>query len=137
MSAAAAAAELALDLPAHPSSVTSARHAVEQWADAFGGRTGDIALAVSEAVGNAVLHAFKGRPAGTIRLRGRHEADRLLVEVSDDGIGMTPNLDSPGLGMGISLISKLALDVRVNTSERGTTIAMAFDTARAAAEGGQ
>jgi anti-sigma regulatory factor (Ser/Thr protein kinase) len=137
MSAAAAASELALDLPVHPSSVTSARHAVQDWAGAFGAHTGDIALAVSEAVGNAVVHAFKGRSAGTIRLRGQHEADRLIVEVSDDGIGMTPNLDSPGLGMGISLISKLAHDVRVDSSERGTTISMSFDTKRSAAEGGQ
>lgn len=137
MSAAAPASELALDLPVHPSSVTSARHAVEDWAGALGGPTGDMALAVSEAVGNAVVHAFKGRPAGTIRVRGRHEGDRLIVEVSDDGIGMTPNLDSPGLGMGISLISKVAHDVRVDSSAGGTTISMTFEGAQTTATEGQ
>jgi len=132
VSAASAASELALDLPPRPSSVTSARHAVAQWAGAFGYATGDIALAVSEAVGNAVVHAFKDRDRGTIRLRGHRRDEHLVVVVSDDGIGMTPNLDSPGLGMGISLISKLAAEVRVDSNEGGTSIVMRF--ARPASE---
>jgi anti-sigma regulatory factor (Ser/Thr protein kinase) len=127
MSAASAASELVLDLPSRPSSVTSARHAVTEWAAALGVSTGDIALAVSEAVANAVMHAFQGRAPGTISVHASRNAKALVVTVADDGIGMTPNLESPGLGMGVSLISKLASDVHFDSSDRGTTIAMSFD----------
>ncbi len=129
MSAASAAKEIALDLLPQPSSVTSARHAVCEWAAHFSVDTGDVGLAVSEAVANAVVHAFKGREGGTIEVRGCRRGGRLIVVVADDGIGMTPNLDRPGLGMGISLISKLAADVRFDSSARGTTVSMSFELA--------
>jgi len=126
----AAASELTLDLPPASSSVSVARHAVADWARDSGASVDDMALAVSEAVSNAVTHAFKGREDGTITVRGRHRSGRLIVAVTDNGVGMTRDLESPGLGMGISLISKLAGDVRFDSSAGGTTISMSFDANR-------
>ncbi len=85
-------------------------------ASGSGRRSRDVKLAVSEAVSNSVIHAFRDGAEGTISIRARIERGRLLVVVADDGTGMRPNLDSPGLGFGISLITKLAGDVRFDSS---------------------
>jgi hypothetical protein len=39
---------------------------------------------------------------------------------------MRPNLESPGLGLGIPLITKLANEVRFDSTEHGTTVSMSF-----------
>ena len=121
--------DLELMLSAHRESVVEARNAVADFAGRRGLPEDDVRLAVSEAVGNAVVHAFRGRDEGTIIVRARAERDRLLITVSDDGIGLTPNPDSLGLGFGIALIGKLADDVRFNSSEDGTVISMSFNAA--------
>jgi len=121
--------ELDMVLSPEPSSVVEARNAVTEIARRSGAREEDVRLAVSEAVGNAVIHAFRGRESGTIVVSARPERGRLLVTVSDDGIGMTPNPDGPGLGFGIALIGKLADDVRFSSSDEGTVISMSFDAA--------
>jgi serine/threonine-protein kinase RsbW len=118
--------ELELELPSRAPSVAKARNALAGVARQVGAPEDDVKLAVSEAVGNAVLHAFRGREPGRIVLRARSEADRLVVMVADDGAGMSPNLDSPGLGLGLSLITRLALDVHFDSSDRGTTVSMTF-----------
>ena len=58
----------------------------------------------------------------------RLDRGRLLVTIADDGTGMRPNLDSKGLGLGISLITKLARDVRFDSSDTGLTVSMSFAT---------
>jgi anti-sigma regulatory factor (Ser/Thr protein kinase) len=121
--------ELELVLPPEPESVVEARAAVADVARRLGAREEDVRLAVSEAVGNAVIHAFRDGGPGTITVHARFDAGRLLVTVSDDGIGMTPNPDSPGLGFGIALIGKLADDVRFSSSGEGTVISMCFNAA--------
>jgi len=121
-------AKLELELPPEPTSVTAARAATTELARRVGAPEEEVALAVSEAVGNAVMHAFRGREGGTITVRARGERGRLIVTVTDDGIGMTPNLDSTGLGLGISLITKMALDVRFDASSEGTSVSMGFPT---------
>ena len=114
-------------LSPEPASVVEARNAVTEIAARSGAREEDVRLAVSEAVGNAVVHAFRGDTTGTIIVSARPERGRLLVTVRDDGIGMTPNPDSPGLGFGIALIGKLADDVRFSSSGEGTVISMCFN----------
>ena len=88
----------------------------------------DVALAVSEALTNVVMHAYVGRPSGPMRIRTETVEDRLVVEVEDDGIGLRPRLDSPGAGLGLALIGTLTADL-VLTSGRaghGTLVQMAF-----------
>jgi hypothetical protein len=43
---------------------------------------------------------------------------------------MRPNFDSPGLGFGISLITRLAGDVRFDSSQQGLTVSMSFGGSR-------
>jgi anti-sigma regulatory factor (Ser/Thr protein kinase) len=115
-----------LKLSPEAASIAAARGAMAELAREVGAPERDVKLAVSEAVGNAVVHAFRDGRAGTITVVGRVQEGQFLVSIMDDGIGMTPNLDSPGLGLGLSLISKTAQDVRVNSSKVGTTVSMSF-----------
>ena len=123
-------------LQGQPPSVTEARHLAVGLARELGADEHDVGLAVSEAVGNAVVHAFVGRQPGTIRLQAGQRRERMVVTVSDNGIGMKPNLDSPGLGMGVSLITRSADEVRFDTTSGGTTVSMGFllDPRRIAAQ---
>ncbi len=118
--------EVRLELPSEPGSVKRARDAVATLADRVGVPANDVKLAVSEAVSNAVTHAFRGRDAGTISVEARVERDRLIVVIADDGTGMRPNVDSPGLGFGLSLITQMARDVRFDSSTDGLTVSMSF-----------
>ena len=119
-------AELELELPSEPTSVRVARHAVAAVARRIGAPEADVKLAVSEAVSNAVTHAFRDREPGTIMVTARVDRGKLLVTIADDGSGMRPNLESKGLGLGISLITKLAGDVRFDSSDDGLIVSMSF-----------
>jgi len=89
-----------------------------------------VKLAVSEAVTNAVLHAYVGLRPGPVHVAAWFEDDSLLVEVSDDGAGMMPRLDSPGLGVGLPFIADMADTLDVSSSPRGgTRLLMTFHAA--------
>ena len=80
-------------------------------------------LAVSEAVTNAVMHAYVGaEEPGAVSVDAMFEGDSLLVEVSDDGSGMMPRLDSPGLGVGLPLIADTVDTLDIDNSPRGGTV---------------
>jgi len=96
-------------LPAQPETVAVLRRT----AVAFARRNGaserqceDVALAVSEALTNAVVHAYAGRErSGSVVLDARMSGGALEVTICDEGIGMRPRSDSPGLGLGLGLIA--------------------------------
>ena len=127
--------EVELELPAAPTSVRLARDAVTELARDVGAPADDIRLAVSEAVGNAVTHAFREDRDGTIRVLAERRRNTLVVVVKDDGGGMRANSRSKGLGLGIPLITNLAAHTNFDSSERGTTVSMTFPTAPAETAG--
>ena len=117
-----------LDLSSDATNVAVARDALAKLAERVGAEVDDVKIAVSEAVGNAVVHGYRGDRTGTIQVTGRYKRGRLLVTVADDGIGMTPNPSNPGLRVGIPLITKLCDDVRFTSSDQGTVVSMSFAT---------
>jgi serine/threonine-protein kinase RsbW len=121
-----AAGEVRLDLPSEPGSVAAARNGVAGLAERLGVAVDDVKVAVSEAVGNAIVHAYRGGKTGVIRVFAREDRGRLLVTVADDGMGMAPHPESPGLRIGIPLITKVCEDVRFSSSDGGTTVSMSF-----------
>ena len=48
------------------------------------------------------------------------------MTVADNGVGMIPDLDNPGLGVGTSLISRLSELATFESSDEGTTVTMRF-----------
>jgi serine/threonine-protein kinase RsbW len=123
--------DVSLELAAEAQSVSRARAAVVELAKRSGADADAVALAVSEAVGNSVIHGFRGKEPGQISVRATAEARALVVVVSDDGNGMLPDLESPGLGLGTSLISHMASEATFKSSGAGTTVTMVFSLASA------
>jgi anti-sigma regulatory factor (Ser/Thr protein kinase) len=117
-----------LDLSCEASSVGTARNAVARLARSLGASVEHVKIAVSEAVANAVVHAYRDGGRGEIRVVARSVRGRLVMTVADDGIGMTPNPSNPGLRLGIPLITKLCEDVRFTSSDSGTVVSMSFAT---------
>ena len=87
-----------------------------------------VRLAVSEAVTNAVLHAYADRETpGPLNVEAWIDGDALLVLVCDHGGGMRPRPDTPGLGLGLPLVAQLADDFRVEERPgSGTKVSMRF-----------
>ncbi|HUA46407.1 MAG TPA: ATP-binding protein [Solirubrobacteraceae bacterium] len=114
-----------------PESVPMARRAlaaVAAAAGATGDRLEEIRLAVSEALTNAVVHAYRGGDAGRFHVTAAVTSGELWVLIGDDGRGMHAWNDSDGLGIGLSLISGLTDDFAIVTrASGGTEVQMRFD----------
>jgi anti-sigma regulatory factor (Ser/Thr protein kinase) len=82
-----------------------------------------VELVVSEAVANAVVHAYPDVAPGQVRLEAWLEDELLTVVVADDGVGMSSGRGSHGLGEGLSMIRRLAREVEVH-SRGGTRLVM-------------
>jgi serine/threonine-protein kinase RsbW len=120
---------LELRTQATPAAVPGVRRAVVDFAQLHGlGVSPDIALAVSEAVTNAVLHAYREGKPGQMRVVACAEPNRLVVVVRDYGCGMSPHPNSPGLGLGLSVIGRLTSELNIERPEDGggTRLRMSF-----------
>lgn len=94
-------------------------------------RLGDLLLCVSEAVTNALVHAYRDdADPGRIQVDARVEDESFVVSVRDDGTGMLPRPDSPGLGLGMPIIAALSRSMDIRQMEGGgTEIVMRFSLA--------
>jgi serine/threonine-protein kinase RsbW len=70
-------------------------------------RAGAVRRAVSEAVTNAVVHAYDGR-VGLIHLTAAVTDDELIVLVADDGRGLSGAAPGAGGGRGWAVIAEAA-----------------------------
>jgi serine/threonine-protein kinase RsbW len=114
-----------------------ARRAVIDWARRYvedRAVLNDIALAVTEATTNAVLHAYRDRAEpGTVTVTAERIDDHVCLYVRDQGSGLAPRVDSPGLGLGLGLIAQVADSADVRAPETGgTEVVMRFNLDRAA-----
>lgn len=119
-------------LPALPESIAPLRHSVLGFASDSGAserQREDIALAVSEALSNAVVHAYVGHDSpGVVAVNARREGRWLEVVVCDEGIGMLPRTDSPGLGLGLPLIVRVTEGLELESMDAmpGVRVRMKF-----------
>jgi anti-sigma regulatory factor (Ser/Thr protein kinase) len=116
-----------------PEQIAVLRSQVTQYAQDVGvahGRLGDVRLAVSEAATNAVLHAYRDREPGQIRVHANLLDDGYLcIVVEDDGFGPLPRPDSPGLGLGLPTIASVADAVELSAgAAKGARLSMRFTT---------
>lgn len=117
-------------LPAKPASLPLARHtaieALTQAGVVDHQLLASIALAVSEAFGNAVRHAYPDA-LGDIDLMIEYDATQIGVTVADTGVGINDPPRDPGLGLGIQLIGDLTTAWTVDCDGIGTTVCLRFD----------
>ena len=123
--------DLLLSLPARAENVAVVRHA-------FGGlgdvlelpeqTLSDIKLAVTEACTNVVVHAYPDRDDGPLGVQATLDERTLTIVVTDEGRGVLPRADSPGLGLGLPLIATLAESLELGTGDHHQTeVRMTFD----------
>ncbi|HEV2755843.1 MAG TPA: ATP-binding protein [Actinomycetota bacterium] len=125
-------------VPAVPENVAPLRHAIVDLAAVAGAddtvRT-DVALAVGEACANVVVHAYPPGDVGPLIVQASVVDEReFVVTVVDQGQGMTPRPDSPGLGLGLPLIANLSdrLEIQEGPDGVGTQLEMVFALKRTA-----
>ena len=91
-----------------------------------------LLLALVELLSNTLIHGFAGREAGRIRVSGRRDADRVCLQIQDDGAGLPPGFSltaSANLGLLIVQLliqSELKGAIRLEDAPEGgvqTTIA--------------
>jgi anti-sigma regulatory factor (Ser/Thr protein kinase) len=100
---------------------------------AFAGRAGAadavveaVARAVTEAVGNVVMHAYDPGDVGLVRVTADVEDGALEVIVADDGLGFRPG-SSGGMGLGLSMIASSTARFAISTRDpHGTEVWMRF-----------
>jgi serine/threonine-protein kinase RsbW/stage II sporulation protein AB (anti-sigma F factor) len=122
---------------AEPSAVAVVRRLVGDEAVRAGGDQDvrdRLRLAVTEAVTNVVMHAYRFAPEpGDVLVTVEHLDDALAVVVRDHGIGLLPRTDSPGLGLGLGLMAQLADQCEIATrAAGGVEVRLRFALAAAA-----
>ncbi len=122
---------------ATPETVAEARTRLADFAAAAGASPSQVEavrLATSEAMTNAVLHAYRGRP-GSIYVNAAVVSAELWILIADDGHGLEPRADRPGLGLGLGLISQVSDDFAlVSRASGGLEVRIRFDLAAAESE---
>jgi anti-sigma regulatory factor (Ser/Thr protein kinase) len=119
--------------PAVPESVPKARNVLTSFAEQAGANREQldaVRLAASEAITNAVMHAYHRRERGAVQVSGSYVEDELWVLIADTGGGMRPRANSPGLGLGLALIAQLADEFQIlSLGSGGTELRMRFKLA--------
>jgi len=129
---------LLVEVPSLPANAELCRVAVAVFAAALPFTLGEIEqlkVAVAEAVGNCVLHAYPDEP-GRVALRARFDGGAVIVEVEDWGLGIadvalarqpsyTTSTDPDHVGLGFAFMEQFtdALEV-VSAPGRGTLVRM-------------
>ena len=116
--------------PAVPESVAPARQALTDFARQAGGtdeQMDAVRLAASEAVTNAVLHAYETGDAGEVYVSASYIDDELWLLIGDSGHGMRARDNSPGLGLGLALIAQMTDEFQIlSRGSGGTELRMRF-----------
>jgi anti-sigma regulatory factor (Ser/Thr protein kinase) len=121
--------------PADVDAIGAARKDVVGLARAAGAgeeKLADIELAVSEAVTNALLHAYTstGARGDAFTIAISRDQPLFSVWVTDEGHGAPPESPSTGLGLGLDLMVQVCERVLIGVLDDGRTqVEMRFDLA--------
>jgi len=88
-----------------------------------------VALAVSEAVTNVVIHAYRDRHhglLGEVQVTATIDGEELLVSVADEEMGMRPRPDSPGAASGCRSSPRWPTASRCSSARAGTRLLLGF-----------
>jgi anti-anti-sigma factor len=124
-------APLRLDLPAEPARLAEVRRAVRWWTSQAAlppDAIEDLLLALGEATGNAVEHAYRNADVPgrvVVELHLDHAGD-VVASVTDTGTWRPPPADPGFRGRGLQIISRLAHDVDLSAGPAGSILRFAF-----------
>jgi serine phosphatase RsbU (regulator of sigma subunit)/anti-sigma regulatory factor (Ser/Thr protein kinase) len=118
---------IARTFTAEPGAVAAARREITSFAAAHGADAAvlrDVALAVSEACTNVVVHAYRHRTGttqspGPMHVSAVRRGDHVEVTIADEGEGVRPRGDSPGVGLGLQIITRTAAALQVGDRPGG------------------
>lgn len=121
-------AQIEVQCPSEPGSVTSLRHRAAEFAAAQGAGpalVADVNLAISEAVTNAVKYGAERGGQSSIGLAASATEKSLEFRVTDKGERFGKG-SSDGLGLGLAIIARLCDDLQIVQEGVGTTVLMRF-----------
>ena len=125
---------LELSLPAVPASIREAREAAARLTADLGASTlvvENVRLCVSEAVTNVVRHAY-GAEGGDVRLLAKYDRGAVMVDVYDEGVGLSGFHRDGDLGHGLRIIEQLSDRCSFSSAlQVGTHVEMRFELASA------
>lgn len=118
---------LEVTVPAVGASLESAREAVGNWLSGLRSSVEDgagMALAIGEAMANAVQHAFVGTRTGTVSIEASLRDDGVLsCSVRDDGRWLgTESSDLEGSGRGLALMARVSDWMELSRGPGGTVV---------------
>lgn len=101
----------------------------------------EIKVATSEAVSNAIIHGYQGRPDGIVQLIGILYDDSLVVEIIDDGVGIADirqalqpafSTDPERMGLGFVFMQSFMDEVEVVSQvQAGTRVILKKSVSKA------
>jgi anti-sigma regulatory factor (Ser/Thr protein kinase) len=97
------------------------RHEVGDAAELAGASTAiaaDVRIALTEAAGNVVRHAYEGRETGLIGVTSERAGGSFIVVVEDAGIGLWPRPKTDGPRLGMALIAAVC-DAKISRRDGG------------------
>jgi serine/threonine-protein kinase RsbW len=123
--------DIELALPARATNIAVVRHAFGALGEALAVDEqilSNIRLAVTEACTNVVVHAYPDGVEGQLEILATLQEEKLVVVVRDEGPGIGPRPDSPGLGLGLPLIASLTESVQLGRDDEDerTEVRMTF-----------
>ncbi|HEV2944485.1 MAG TPA: ATP-binding protein [Solirubrobacteraceae bacterium] len=123
--------DIELALPARAANIAVVRHAFGALGEALAVDEqilSNIRLAVTEACTNVVVHAYPDGEEGQLEILATLQEEKLVVVVRDEGPGIGPRPDSPGLGLGLPLIASVTESVQLgrDDGDERTEVRMTF-----------
>jgi serine/threonine-protein kinase RsbW len=122
--------DIELALPARAANIAVVRHAFGALGEVFAideETLSNIRLAITEACTNVVVHAYPDGGEGPLQVLATLQDEKLEVVVRDEGQGIGPRADSPGLGLGLPLIASLTESVQLGRNgDAHTEVRMIF-----------
>ncbi len=100
-----------------------------------------IDLCLTELVSNVIQHGYPDGRAGLVRIRFRHEPERIVIQIEDDGAAFDPTAYVPAAlptslsdagtgGRGIRLVRHFADEVHHLRSAAGNQLTLVFRSPR-------
>jgi anti-sigma regulatory factor (Ser/Thr protein kinase) len=125
--------ELRWDGAATPEAVGAVRHLLVACAARLGASEevrARLALAVSEAMSNVVVHAYReAEEPGAVHVAAADGDKWLRILIRDHGLGLVPRTDSPGLGFGLGLMAQTADVFSIRTAPVGAGVEVRLEFA--------